>query len=142
MKSTKVASQLWKITVVGKRMNHFRLATDSVQELQVQSKENGIRYHQQPHLTIYLLYIIALWLCNTTTTKKTWVLFQWDKGDKTKILPEISFRLKPGQNKPSQKEHSIFKKKRTKSDFSNKVISLPSPGRIIQHKVNCLELNP
>lgn len=61
---------------------------------------------------------------------KPQVLVQWDKGEKTKILPEISVKLKSEQNKPSWQIDSICKKKMKKSDFNNKVISLPSIGRI------------
>lgn len=68
------------------------------------------------------------------------VLVQWDKGDKTKIVPEISVRLKSEQNKPSWQKHSIYKKKRKNSDYNNKAILLPNTGRITQHKVNCPEL--
>jgi len=55
-------------------------------------------------------------------------------------LPEISVRLKKEQNKPSQQKQYFFKKRRKKSGYSNKVISWPCTGSIIQHKVNHLDL--
>lgn len=120
-------------------MYQFSLATAPAQSIKCKGSKMVLVPRTAPPNNLSVIHhcIMALQYSNGN---KPWVLVQWDKGDKTKMFPEISARLKPEQNKPSQQKHSIFKKKRKKSDYSNKVISLPSAGRTIQHKLNCSEL--